>query len=137
MSSKNREESDKIEEIISALIQGEMSDDESYDILVDGHNRVEVKSFYFFTGKARKLGKIKINQNTHENKSCNYYFFVGKSHKGQKIRMGLFLSWDEVDSLIKKYKLKAHRIPCGVSVFEMSWMRLLNPKMHRKMRTFE
>lgn len=138
MTAKNYDEGIEVEKLVATLINAShVSTLENYDVLTLKNHKVEVKSFYFFTGWKKRLGKIKININTHENKSCDYYLFVGKSHQGRFIRFVLILTWDEVDCLIKKLKKKPHALKCGVSVFEFSWMQLLNTSVHRKNNHFQ
>jgi hypothetical protein len=133
----NLSEGKAIEKAVNAMLGGSEPDDMSYDLKV-GDKRVEVKSFYFFTGADNKLGRAKINKETHETGSCDIYVFMGKSKNKPKMRLFFVLTWDELDRIIRRYKLKAHNSGIGsnIPLYEISWMMLLSSRTHKKCKHF-
>ncbi|MFA5132828.1 MAG: hypothetical protein WC444_05905 [Candidatus Paceibacterota bacterium] len=133
----NKAEGTEIEQFIGAMLRGTLTsefDDHDIDL---GKFKIEIKSFYFYTGTKRKqVGKVKINANTHNNikhPDTFYYIFIGKSLQSPRIRMPLILSWREVDGMIKGEHKRANRFPSGVECYELSWIQILKRKYIRKL----
>jgi hypothetical protein len=138
---KNKWEGEDIEDYIARIFKGRrLGEKPGYD-LDAGKRHIEVKSFYFFVGKAENInsrthGKIKIYCRAHEKNrgTENFLYVIVGKVRGRRVRRLVFvLTWDEMDEVIRRNRCKERRFPNGMDVYELYWTQLLCTETLKKL----